>query len=265
MYARLNSKATSFNLYQSKSEYDGLVEHKGRPRKIYRTDNNKLAEVDLSADIDAQLEAVILCCGGQISKSKVKTFSAWARSQVELIEKAYLRNAKLGLFGGTPVIKSGKRDDDKYSSESCYIISSKIGEFSGVIKDAKRIGLSGSTESAHSNLASEIDAMIASGRFDELCDPIIQGLLRHINSSHGKVHEILSDEQAQKLYVAERQLYKFVTRGLSRKNSDLQDSAKLAAEEKFKNLKQTRAGYCLCKVKAIATLKLEAEYKILKS
>ncbi|GAA3954522.1 hypothetical protein [Allohahella marinimesophila] len=264
MYARLNSKATSFNIYQSRSEFDGLVEHKGRPRKIYRTDNNKLAEIDLSADIDAQLDTVVLSCGGQISKSKVKTFSSWARSQVELIEKAYLHNAKLGLFGGVPVIRTGKRDDDKYSSESCYVASSKIGEFSGVIKDAKRIELPDSTESAPSNLDSEIDAMIAAGRLDELCDPIIQGLLRRMNSSHGKVHEIFSDEQTHKLYVAERQLYYFVTRGLSRKNSDLQVSTKHAAEEKFKNLKQTRAGYCLCKVKAILTLKLEAEYKILK-
>jgi len=102
----------------------------GKDRTLRINTNEVIARVDVDGDFSKV---------SGITAEEAVRFKAWADNQQKQINEAFVRNAKNGLYGGSPVIKASKGKDEEYSKQEHYI-DCKSGEFNGIIEGARFVG-----------------------------------------------------------------------------------------------------------------------------
>lgn len=276
-YAKLNCDASLVTVTKSVSEKVGAVIN-GKQSYLWKTNTKKIAEFH-PGYIPDHIEG--------LSDEEYEEVKAWTKKQLLLINAAYTKLASEEMFGGLPVIKKNANDDKKYRSWPGYIKNCKVGEFIGVIDRAyscedknnsieelfferfknnllptshlraiNKLMHANESESSSIETSGFVRKLKEEGRLSELLDSVVSELGQIIIDSDNFANEAFSEKEMHDLYVAERQLFYFLTAG-AMKQSALEEAAKRAAVEKFNNFKATRQGYVIGKVKHVSKLMRE--------
>lgn len=252
MYAKLNSDANEVIVLMTKAILAGEFQGARGPRKVYSNTTEEVTRWALGSQPDAyQISAM---------GKDAEHIMAWAREQDEAIKAAYVRNLESCLAGGKPVIVGTKAYTEiKDKGLEGFIDTAKTGEFCGVISGARSIaGLMyqepmPTPEPAPEPVVEpepaeekepEIETTLLPSMISDQLKQVSSGLLKAISSAVEE-GEGITREEAYDIYVAERQIYYTLTRGLGIKANEYEKARRKAADKNFANAKKGSFGMAL--------------------
>ncbi len=255
MYLRLLSNATRIAAYKTICVGNESVNttRKTGKRLVTFTECFKLAEFPIHEPAALNLAGPFVInfhkLVNGVSKDESRTVEpapeqlreaqAWIDKQLRNIDQAYRENLAQGLQGGLPVIKKHmKNDRKKWSHHSGFMEDSKIGEFSGVIRDAiPTRNRKAATAMMRDSLT--IQQAWKDQRLEEVLDEVVAFVLKKIEDrpKGRNLADALPEKTRDALYIAERQLFYTITKRMGRTQTEYETRAKARAEAKFRALK----------------------------
>ena len=82
-------------------------------------------------------------------------------------------------------------------------------------------------------------------------------LIQHALNTEESISAAFSEDQARKIYIAERMLFYVITRGFGYKQSDLERIARGEAMASYEKFRKSKRGFILGKTKPIRHLRRE--------
>lgn len=185
----------------------------GKDRTLRINSNEVIARVDIDGDFSKV---------SGITAEEAVRFKAWADNQQKQINEAFLRNAKNGLYGGSPVIKASKGKDEEYSKQEHYI-DCKSGEFNGIIEGAIFVCAKHTELSANKQSTQEIKYFTNTQdkRASQVLKEINEAMISLINKGDVKGKDKISFDELCDLFRENRVLSKMFTRNFQDRNKKI--------------------------------------------
>lgn len=184
----------------------------GKDRTLRINTNEVIARVDVDGDFSKV---------SGITAEEAVRFKAWADNQQKQINEAFVRNAKIGLYGGSPVIKASKGKDEEYSKQEHYI-DCKSGEFNGIIEGARFVGTK-HTEENKAKQSTQKENYFTNPkdkRASQTLREIVNDLIAIIKSRDTKSKDRINFAELRDLFVLTRVLAKIFSVNFKNENKE---------------------------------------------
>jgi len=241
MLLRLGGAGTIVRIFKTRCVCFDTVEYKGRPRKLFQTEMEKLVEFPVYESAEAHMSTIANEDGEPaFSAEDIQRAEEWIEQQMQEIDAAFRKNQNLGLMGGTAVIKRSSKDDQKYCSHDGFISGRKVGEFIGVIRGAHgyKPKMRKKVKMPHVEVGEPDTAAKAweEGRFEDINNENLIRM-RVIAKERGKpLDKAFTEEEVFQFYIAERQAFYMLTRTMKNKQNGLEKACRERAEKKHSEL-----------------------------
>lgn len=227
-----------------------VIDKQDKKHIIRKNNFNTIGQVNINSDF-SQLSYLS-------AKEKID-FKNSINTQLFEITEAFARNAKKGIYGGRPVIKSNSNDDHKYGKYEGYISGRKVGEFIGVIADSYQlpsVTIEGELKQESTSIFS--GCMEKPESIQLLIEPLFNEILQYAVTKTCAPHEALSDEQIAALYTVSQQLHYLIHKGFNWPVADLKLLIAKDIQEWIDLVRNTREGKIWASTKKIPVILSEA-------
>lgn len=241
MLLRLGDAGTIVRIFKTRSVCFDTIEYKGRSRKLFKTEMDKLVEFPVYESAEAHMSNIANEEGEPaFSAEDIQSAEEWIEQQMQEIDAAFRQNQNLGLMGGTAVIKRSNKDDQTYCAHDGFIPGRKVGEFIGVIRGAHEYKpkMRKKVKMPQVKVAEPDTAAKAweEGRFEDINNENLIRM-RVIARERGKpLDKAFTEEEAFQFYIAERQAFYMLTRTMKNKQNGLEKACRERAEKKHAEL-----------------------------
>lgn len=214
-------------------------------RHIY-TDNMKKVET-IGQPIDFTSKEIVL--PSELTAKEQQKATDWITNQKKLIEDTFKANARIGLFGGTPVISESGKFNGKFKDLPGWNPHAPSYSFLGCIKDARRLSIKSDTIDSI-----EFEEIIKAGQLPAVSKSII-GAYCHmlIENPDEFANKAIAQKEIEQLVEANLLLSRFIA--LSKiKQKEIRANVDERIDDYFNKLLDTREGYLIGKKLKVSTL-----------
>jgi hypothetical protein len=222
MNIRLIHNATRVAIYKTicvGSEYVDTTRKSGK-RSIQYTESFKVAEFPVYESTEMHLAGQFpvlfrkATVNGEEEVTRVFEFDAqtrreaqeWINAQMRGIDTAFRNNMLNGLQGGTPVIKRHiKKDRETWGHHPEFDDAARIGEFTGVIRDALPVTATKLLSTTNAHKSSTREAFEA-GDYDNVTMELVEMIIQRANDKGQILKRAYSKKEKEQLYFAKRVL-----------------------------------------------------------
>lgn len=215
-------------------------------KKHIYTDNMKKVET-IGQPIDFTSKEIVL--PNELTTKEQQKATNWITNQKKLIEDAFKANARIGLFGGTPVISESGKFNGKFKDLPRWNPHAPSYSFLGCIKDARRLSIKSDTIDSF-----EFEEIIKAGQLPAVSKSII-GAYCHmlIENPDEFANKAIAQEEIEQLVEANLLLSRFIA--LSKiKQKEIRANVDKRIDDYFNELLDTREGYLIGKKLKVSTL-----------
>jgi len=244
-YMKLNADLTEVTFTQSRNKKEEVQLMSGEMLNRNVTENTVIAQVPVTADL-SKIDG--------LTDDEAIRFRKSIDQQIVEVNEAFANNAKNGIFGGYPVIKKTKKDDEKYANHFGYKPGRKIGEFIGVVEGAKfrttPVSVAAIEKRAvnqEADLSTNKSYFVTKkeeGNISEFLTDRIMEICDYMATTQGTANQALTIEEVGALFKAERLLFLLVTQGLGYKQKELEDVANNEHRTMFDDLVKSSRSTC---------------------